>query len=67
MIQNSCSFDSRNFSLSGNKDTCSNKDYSGTILYLHYPNYRNHSRNTFSGVLGNIWDKTSLSGIEIQR
>ena len=41
--------------------TQNNQDYSGTILYLHYPNYINHSKNTFSGVVGNLWDKSSLS------
>lgn len=38
-----------------------NNDYSGIILYLHYPNYINHSKNTFSGIVGNLWDKSSLS------
>ena len=29
-------------------NTCqNNQDYSRTILYLHYPNYRNHTKNTF--------------------
>ena len=25
-------------------------NYSGSIIYLHYPNYTNHTKNTFSGV-----------------
>lgn len=41
------------------------KDYLGTILYLHYPNYENHSKNTFSGVVGDIWDKSYLSEIKL--
>ncbi len=29
-------------------NTCqNNQDYSRTILYLHYPNYKNHTKNTF--------------------
>lgn len=42
-----------------------NQDYSGTILYLHYPNYKNHTKNTLSGELGDIWDNSWLSEIEL--
>lgn len=38
-----------------------NQDYSGTILYLHYPNYKNHTKNTFSGELGDIWDNSETN------
>lgn len=37
-----------------------NNDNSGIILYLYYPNYINHSKNTFSGIVGNLWDKSHV-------
>ena len=40
-------------------------NYSGSIIYLHYPNYTNHTKNTFSGVLGKQWDSLDLSSVEL--
>ena len=37
----------------------------GKIMYLHYPEYSNHSKNTITGDLGRVWNNSALSDISL--